>query len=145
MVLGVAVSGPYKLETRVALAPGEQAELNGYTFTLREISHAFDPAEHRNTETALLDISAPNRQPLGTLAPAQNLYYKTGLITREAAVRSSLGRDIYAAPLGRAGNKALLLLSIHPLINWLWLGAALICTAAAFRLAKHRAYRHGRP
>ncbi len=145
MVLAVAVSGPYKLETRAVLAPGESTSLGGHLFTLQEFTHATNPKEQVFTETAHLLVIGPNNTSLGLLAPAQNTYSQTGMITGEAVVLASLGRDIYAVLLGRAGNKAVLSLSIHPLINWLWIGGALMCLATAIRLGRYRNYRRGRP
>ncbi len=148
MVLAVAASGPHKLETTTTLAPGQQARLGDYTFTLREITQADDTFGRRLIDTAHLHITGPGGKPAGDLAPTVILHYKTHniTVTHEAVILSSLSRDIYAALLSRhEDGKATLALSIHPLINWLWIGGALMCLAAAARLARHRSYRHGRP
>ena len=148
MVLAVAASGPHKLEVTATLAPGQQARLGEYTFTLREITQADDTFSRRLIDTAHLDITGPGGGSLGTLAPTLVLHYKTHRITttHEAVVLSSLSRDIYAALLSRhEDGKATLALSLHPLVNWLWIGGALMCLAAVARLARHRSYRHGRP
>ena len=134
MVLGVAISGPYKLETTVALAPGEQTTLGGYAFTLKAdnfISNEAAPDAAQNVEILVTDRS---NQPLGELKPSLVIHQQTGMRTSEAATLSSLREDIYAALQGRAGNKNILLLSIHPFINWLWIGGALLCLAALVRL-----------
>lgn len=136
MVLGAAISGPYKLETRVALAQGEQSSLGGYTFTLMKSTFAPDKSWQSITHRVDLAVAGSDGGPLGTLAPTEVLWPKSGLLTREAAILSSFSRDIYTALLGRNGDKSVILLSIHPLINWLWLGGALTCLAAALRLAQ---------
>ena len=143
MILGVAFSAPYKLETRVALAPGQNAALGGYTFTLQDYRSSTDQPAHRLTESAELLITGPDNQAAGVLHPTRDVFYQTGMTASEAVVLTSLTRDIRAALLGHAGNKAVLSLSIHPLINLLWLGGALMCLAALLRLVRHRSYRHG--
>ena len=145
MVLAVAISAPYKLETRAVLAPGQSIDLGGYIFTLQDCRSQVDQAGHRLTETADLLVTGPDNRTAGVLHPAREVSYHTGLAASEAVVLSSLSRDIRAALLTRAGSQAVLSLSIHPLINWLWLGGALMCLASLLRLARHRSYRHGRP
>ena len=145
MVLAVAISAPYKLETRAVLAPGQSINLGGYIFTLQDYRSQVDQTAHRLTETADLLVIGPDNQAVGVLHPTREVSYHTGLAASEAVVLSSFSRDIRAALLTRAENQAVLSLSLHPLINWLWLGGALMCLAALLRLARHRSYRHGRP
>ncbi len=138
MALGAAISGPYKLETSAALAPGGQATLGGYVFTLKADDFLSDKNEYTAVQSVEILVADRNNQPVGALKPSLVIHQQTGMRTSGAATLSSLREDIYAALQGRAGNKNIILLSIHPFINWLWIGGALLCLAAMARLIRLR-------
>ncbi len=133
MALGIAFSGPYKTEVRVALAKGESVTLGNRHVTLRELFTGNGP-DHRFLE-ALLEVRR-GEQLEGTVAPQQRIYFKRqGMTFAEAAVLPSPGREFYAALLGLDDReRAVLNLSLHPLVNWIWIGGVIVCLAPLFML-----------
>ncbi len=143
IVLGIAVSAPYKMESRVSLAVGEKAALGPYVFTLENTEFAVNPEGNRSALTAHIRIRAEEDGHIGTLSPTRSYYAKYDQTVSEAATLSSLQQDIHITLLGSENNQFTLLLSIHPLVNFIWLGGLLLCLFAAIRLHGHKAYRHG--
>ncbi len=137
MVLGIAFSGPYKTEIRIALAKGESVTLGDRQVTLKELFTG-NGSDHRFLE-ALLEVRRGDHVE-GTVAPQQRIYFKRqGMTFAEAAVLPSPGREFYAALLGLDDReRAVLNLSLHPLVNWIWIGGILVCLAPLFMLGSRK-------
>ena len=56
----------------------------------------------------------------------------------EATTHPSLGSEFYATLLGVSGDSAVLRMSSNPLVNWLWIGGALMSIAPFFGLTRKR-------
>lgn len=126
LALGVAFSGPYASEHELLLAKGQSASVGPYTATLKSIGEGSEPAY--DYLKATLEITK-DRKAVGILAPERRIYAKFGdMQFSEVDVLSSIGRDIYASLLGMDEDyKALVRISLEPLVNWIWLGGALMC------------------
>ncbi len=78
---------------------------------------------------------------LGTLRPQRRIYRKFKQPFAEASVMDpgiGLGDELYATLLGTTADKtASLKISIHPLINWLWIGGVLMCLFPFVGLRRH--------
>jgi len=136
MVLGVAVSGPYQTAKDVILQPGGSASLGNFTFT-------YERMQERQTE-GMLYIEALVRVDkggvtMGHLAPQRRLYQNWEQPHAEVSVVPSLGTEVYATLLGvtREGA-ASFKFSLHPLINWIWIGGTILCLAGFLALRQGR-------
>jgi cytochrome c-type biogenesis protein CcmF len=86
---------------------------------------------------------AKNGKKIGTLHPQRRIYSKFSRNQyAEAATIPTLGDEPYATLLGISqDNKAVLRVSINPLVNWLWIGGTL---ASLFPFLGMRAVRSRR-
>jgi cytochrome c-type biogenesis protein CcmF len=125
VVLGVAFSGPYKVEEDFIVAEGESVTLKEYTFTLRELDQGETPA--MIYLEAEIEVSRDD-EVIGTLTPQRRIYRKFESPFSEASTIPGLGDEVYATLLGLSQQgQASLRLSVHPLINWIWIGGTLMC------------------
>ncbi len=125
MFLGVAWSGPNKIEHEYVVKQGESVQLGTYTMTFKNL------VEGQNAEkawiSAIIDVSK-NGKPVGLLSPERRLYRNFQQPFAEVSVIPSLGSEIYATLLSvDEKGSATLKMSINPLINWLWIGGTLMC------------------
>ncbi len=136
VVLGVAVSGPYQFSREAVLTPGKSMEMGGYTLT-------YEGTEERQTE-ALILVEAKVRverdgQTVGTLTPQRRLYRNFEQPFAEVSTVFSLGSEVYATLLGvTQKGEASLKFSLHPLVNWIWIGGTIMCLAGFLALRRGR-------
>jgi cytochrome c-type biogenesis protein CcmF len=138
MALGVAFSGPCKVEVTQTVRIGETVEIEGFRFTLNELYAGQTPA-YRFFE-AEISIGKGDTE-LGILSPQRRTYFKRpDQNFLESATRFSLGTELYTALLGVDGSEGTgdLRLSLHPLVNWIWIGGTLLCIAPIVGLIRIR-------
>lgn len=131
IALGIAFSGPYKIEKEATLALGESATIGPFQVTLRKLytgegqGYAFLEAE--------LQVNK-NGKSQGIAAPQRRMYPKWGQMQfAEAAVIPSVGYEFYATLMAvDSNNRAIFRLSANPLVNWLWIGGVLMCILPLF-------------
>ena len=76
---------------------------------------------------------------VGTVSAQRRLYDKFQRSAfSEAVTHPSLGNEFYATLLGVNGTKAVLRMSANPLVNWLWIGGALMSLAPFIALGRRR-------
>lgn len=137
LALGVAFSGPYKLERDLTLKPGASEALGAYSVKLLELREGSQPGfEYLE---ARLEVSRDG-VVLGQLGPQRRLYEKFGTMQfSEVDTIPGLGNEIYASMLGIVdGEAALVKVSVNPLVNWLWIGGALMCIFPLLGLGRRR-------
>jgi len=130
MVIGVAFSGPYKLEQEAVLSKGESMTVGGYQVQYHDLRHEHDnPA--MDVHEAQLTVSRDGKE-IGSLTPQKRLYRNFEQSTfAEVSVIPSLGEEIYSTLLGFNEDGAVSLkISIEPLVNWIWIGGTLCCLVA---------------
>ena len=130
MVVGVAFSGPYKVESEAVLTKGQSMTVGAYEIVFNELTHDHDnPA--MDVHAALLTVTRDGRA-VGSLAPEKRLYRNFEQSTfAEVSVIPSLGEEIYSTLLGFNEDGAVSLkVSINPLVNWIWIGGTLSCLIA---------------
>ncbi|MCQ2444512.1 MAG: cytochrome c biogenesis protein CcsA [Mailhella sp.] len=136
LALGIAFSGPYKKEVETELAIGASASVGPFTVTLANLYEGrganFDFIE------AELKLSRGG-DAAGTVSPQRRLYDKfTRSSFSEAETVPSLGNEFYATLLGVSGGKAVLRMSSNPLVNWIWIGGAVMSLAPFLGLRRRR-------
>lgn len=140
MVVGVAFSGAYQVGGDAILRKGDSMTVGEYTLVYEGLHHDHDnPA--MDVHAAHLFVTRDGR-PVGTLKPEKRLYRNYEQTSfAEVSVIPSLGEELYATLLGfdEAGT-ASVRVNINPLVNWIWIGATLICLVAflCWRKIEHR-------
>jgi cytochrome c-type biogenesis protein CcmF len=125
MVLGIAVSGPYKKEAEAVLSPGEQMTIGDYTITYLEMETWNTPA--MMVFASRLEVSKDGTV-IGRMAPQRRLYRTWDRPHAKIATRFSLGEELYATLMGFTDDEIISLkMSSHPLVNWVWIGGTLLC------------------
>ena len=126
LALGIAFSGPYKVEQDHAFAPGDTLQLGGVAVTLKDLQEGTQPGYHYLE--ARLEVRRDDKV-IGELAPQQRIYDKFGSMRfTEVDVIPGLGNEVYASLLGLDQNgRAYIKVSLEPLVNWIWIGGTLMC------------------
>ena len=126
VVLGVAVSGPYKVETEATLAKGEPMQLGAYSLTLTDSKSTSSPA--MAVFQAFIKVEKDGR-PVGELTPERRMYRGFEQPFAEVSTIPGLGDEIYATVLAfeRDGNTVAVKASVNPLVNWIWIGGTVMC------------------
>ncbi|MBQ7618023.1 MAG: heme lyase CcmF/NrfE family subunit, partial [Desulfovibrio sp.] len=125
IAIGIAFSGPYSKEEDLELAKGETGQIGDYQVTLEDLIQG-QGLGYSSLETPL----KVERQGeiFGHLMPERRIYDKFGEMQfSEVDTIPSLGNEIYASLLGLNGKKAVVRVSVKPLVNWLWIGGFLMC------------------
>lgn len=135
-IFGVAFSGPYQVDRDAVVMPGESVTINEYVFTYKGSS------EGGTNAMAWLEAEievTKDGKPYGTLHPQRRVYRKFQQPFAEVSVIPGLGDELYATLLaGKRNGEATLKISIHPLVNWLWIGGTLM---SLFPILGFTAYR----
>lgn len=126
MVLGVAFSGPYKIDEDLLLGKGDTGQAGAYSVRL------VDLAEGRGLDYDYIEARLEVRKNdvlIGLLAPQRRMYDKFGNNQfSEVDTLFSFGNEVYASLLGLDRQQRVTVkLSVHPLVNWLWVGGLLMC------------------
>jgi cytochrome c-type biogenesis protein CcmF len=138
-ILGISGMG-LATEKLVAVPPGGSTQFAGYEWRLEGVRDFVGPnfTARKATITVLRD-----GQVVHVMEPSKR-YFPTGrMTTTEAAIRTSVGGDLYAV-LGEerandAGvNEAVLRLHNNPLAPWIWIGAGIMALGAALSLSDRR-------
>lgn len=127
MALGIAFSGPYKIEGEFVLAQGEVAKIGEYEVKYLSMSQDSTP-ELRARATTLLEVTKDGKV-VGLMAPEKRIYVNWDRQQfAEVATIPSLGDELYGTLLGfTEGDRASFKLSVNPLVNWVWIGGTLMC------------------
>ncbi len=137
MFFALIASNVYKVETQRRVKPGE-------TFKLRDVEVKYlKPVkkQHQNFESieAFCEIRLKGKK-IGSLTPGLAFYPlpknpDTGgpTVTAEVDILEGFLRDIYLALSEvKPDNTAVLVLTIEPLINWLWSGSVILFSGIIF-------------
>ena len=127
VLLGVAFSGPYQISKEAVVTPGQSFEVGGYQLTY----HGLEQVGEKGWTGGQARITASrNGKPLGELTPERRIYDKYPQPFSEVSVIPSLGEELYATLLAFSPDKsASVKVSVHPLVNWFWIGGTLMCLA----------------
>ena len=125
LIIGLEGSWSYKQTAEGDLAVGNSLSLRNVQVVYKDfkVSSGPDRSENRAILTLLIDGHSA-----GELRPSLDYYPATDTTWTRVARRSSLGGDVYVSILGigNQGETVSLRLELHPLINWLWVGGAIM-------------------
>jgi len=138
--LGIAIAGMvgtemFKEETVVLMAPGDSTEIAGMPVTFEGVSRVEGPnyLADQGRLTAVVDGEAV------TLLPEKRFYPVAAMPTTEAAIHTTWFYDVYVA-LGepREDGRWSVRLWHHPLVPWIWIGAATMVAGGLVSLSDRR-------
>jgi len=126
ILIGITGSSAFKQDATATLRRGESFSVGPYTMRFEEM--ASRDAPNYDFQGCRLAVSRDGR-PVGTLLPGQNFYKTRGQETStEVAIRHSLREDLYLILIGfdPQEGRATLKAYLNPLINWIWIGGAVL-------------------
>jgi cytochrome c-type biogenesis protein CcmF len=124
IAVGITGSSLYQEEVQVALAPGEQIDVGGYTLHYRDLISEELPDRQRFA--AVVSVSNGDRQ-LATLRPEKAFHWNVEQWVTEVAIRSTLKEDLYLILAGSdQDGLASFRILINPLVAWLWVGGGML-------------------
>lgn len=148
MVLGfIAFAGnAFNMEAEKQLTPGEKTRIGNYDVRFDRLD--FNDDGQKNMVTANLTIfRAGTDVHLGNLSPAKWIYRKgDGQATTEVAKLLSLQDDLYVVlgGLDSRTKSVALQLKVNPLVNFLWIGTAVMLIGWAVAVWPARARQEAR-
>lgn len=139
-VLGVALVTVYSVEKDLRMSPGQSAEVSGYEFTFEGVRQVMGP-NYRASEGVIL--VRQDGRVITELHPQKRSYLSGGNVMTEAAIDTSVFRDLYVAlgdPMdtGNLGGDWAVRLQYKAFVIWIWLGAALMALGGAVAVADKR-------
>ena len=162
MVLGIAFSGPYKVQRDFVLKQGQTAVFGDYTLHLDSVGggdshnhepglgsgtgqsgqghpdHVANPPKYLYSE-AVIAVSREGK-PVGHLRPQLRRYASHPENTfSEVDTLFSWGNELYCSMLGvDAQGITTVQVSVHPLVNWIWIGGIVLCLLPLAGLGKRK-------
>ncbi|MEQ8655043.1 MAG: heme lyase CcmF/NrfE family subunit [Kiloniellales bacterium] len=150
-IAGMAGSTVWKQERIETLQPGQSLEIAGYELTLEGVEFLTGP--NYQSEQAILRVTADG-DPITVLRPERRFYPVQQMPTTEAAIRVTVGGDLYAV-LGETDQAAsegyLLRVYYEPLVVWIFIGTlvmavgGIISIAARAPVRKEKRQAHPQP
>ncbi len=139
MALGVAFSGPYKIEQEVALERGQELQIDTFTVKLNELYEGREQTGRYEFLEAELLIMQDGKE-VGITQAQRRIYASFPQAAyAEASTIFSLGKEFYATFLGLDDKtRAVMRLSVHPLVNWLWIGGTIMILAPLITVYAYR-------
>jgi cytochrome c-type biogenesis protein CcmF len=124
LLAGLIAANAWKQELTVGLTPGASTQFAGYEVRMLSV----EPGQGRNYESEGSALSySRGGEVRFVVHPERRFYPEREMQTTEAAVRSTLIGNDYAA-LGERGDDGRWTVRLyrHPLVVWIWLGAAIM-------------------
>ena len=123
-LIGATFVTQFSAERDLRMVVGDTVILNGYTFTLDELTVVEGP--NYAADRGIFSVSI-NGTFFTTLMPEKRRYVASGQIMTEAAIDAGVMRDLYIALGEPLGDGAWSVRVQHkPLIRWIWFGALMI-------------------
>ncbi len=137
--LGFAGNG-FKREEQVELKPGQQVAVSPYVVQFKTISVTDDG--RKQMITAHVEASRDGK-PVGQMYPARWFFRgREEEPTTEVAIRRSFADDLYVNLAGYElqSMKAILQVTVNPLINWIWFGIGVMILGTGICLLPERTF-----
>ena len=145
--LALAIAGmagtAWKEESIQVMRPGETTSVGGFAIQFQGARETRGP---NYTATEGRFVVRQGGREIAVLRPEKRVYPVQGMPTTEAAIRSTLARDLYVV-IGDAEGQAgayVTRLYFNPLVAWMWIGALTMVLGGALSVSDRR-YRIGAP
>ena len=144
VLIGVAVIGNefYQQTQNVTLAPGETAQVAGYTLEFAGLESDRQP--NLTEYGARVIVYDGGDKVVGTVIPKRNVYDKTpDMPTSEVGLRMSPIEDVYVVLNGweEGGKTATFTIYINPLTTWMWVGGLVLVLGTLIAAWPHSSRR----
>jgi cytochrome c-type biogenesis protein CcmF len=124
MVVGIAASSAYKLESQGTLRQGESLSIGD--FELKYESFRQYEKYNRTIYAATLGVYRDGTR-IDEMDAERRYYVNAKQPTTEVSIRSTLVEDLYVTMPGIGkGNEITLKVAVNPLLIWIWFGSGLM-------------------
>ncbi len=136
LIIGVTLVSNYELERDVRMDVGDTVTLSGYDFTFKAVKDIEGP--NYNADAGVFDVSR-NGEFIAQLVPEKRLYIVQRMPMTEAAIHSTIARDLFIAMGEPLDNGAWAIrIYIKPFVIWLWAGAVVMAIGGIFSISDKR-------
>ena len=141
VIFGISAVTAWETEDIRTTQFGERYEMSGYYFTLNKVENLEGP----NYDIVRAEILVEDGRKSWLMYPEKRNFIVQRMPTTEAAIDSSLTRDVYIA-LGdpQEGGGYAMRIYIKPFVGWIWIGA-LVMALGGFTSLFDRRYRVAAP
>jgi cytochrome c-type biogenesis protein CcmF len=137
-LVGALLVEALNVQREVALSPGHDLEVSGYTLRFEGVDHQQGP--NYVSDRGHVRVLQGGRE-LALLHPEKRAYASGGQIMTEAGIHARVRGDVYVALGEPLGNNAWAVrVHIKPFVRWVWLGA-LLMALGGFVTAADRRFR----
>ncbi len=127
----------FNVEHEQEMAIGDSMNLGPYTLRMADLTESDNP--NYGAQKAELVVSRGDKQ-VGVLEPERRIYKASRQPTTEVAIRPRLSEDVYVVYEGMSDDKQHAVISAHlnPLVNWIWIGGAILVFGTLVALVPSR-------
>ena len=137
-LVGALLVEALNVQREVALSPGQDLEVSGYTLRFEGVDHQQGP--NYVADRGHVRVLHDGRE-LALLHPEKRAYASGGQVMTEAGIHARVRGDVYVALGEPLGNNAWAVrVHIKPFVRWVWLGA-LLMALGGFVTAADRRFR----
>lgn len=124
MFIGIA-GGAFNQSHEQEMGSGDTITLGSYRLVCQ--TYTQDSMPNYDTEYALLDVYRRGKK-ITQLAPEKRFYLASQTYSTMVALHSTLASDLYVIYEGRNPdtNRPIIKVFINPLMNWIWIGVAIV-------------------
>ena len=141
IALGIAFTTAFSTERELVMNEGDTVAFAEYEFVFRGVQEVKGPNYH--AKRGHLSVYHDS-EPVVDLHPEKRTYLVQASPMTEAAIHSTVWRDVYAAlGVAQPGGGWGVRLYVKPFIQWLWGGALLMAFGGLLALSDRR-YRYRR-
>ena len=135
-IIGITLVSNYELERDVRMDVGEAVELGGYTFTFTDVKPLQGP--NYNGDVGVFDVTKAG-EFIVHLEPEKRMYLSQGMPMTEAAIHSTISRDLFIA-MGEPLDDGAWAIRIYikPFVIWLWAGALVMAIGGVLSISDKR-------
>jgi len=133
IIIGITGSSAFRKEETAVIARGESFSIGRYTMQFEDM-YSEDTPNHEffGARMAIFDEG----RPAGYLVPGQNFYKAGQDPSTEVDILHTLREDLYLILIGfdPQQGRATLKAYLNPLINWIWIGGAVLIFGSWFAM-----------
>ena len=124
MFIGIA-GGAFNQSHEMEMGSGDSMTLGSYRLVCQ--TYTQDSTPNYDTEYALLNVYRHGKK-ITQLAPEKRFYLASQTYSTMVALHSTLVSDLYVIYEGRNPdtNRPIIKVFINPLMNWIWIGVAIV-------------------
>lgn len=136
MVVGIAASSAYKLESQATLKRGETMSIGDFTLEYEDFRQY--EKFNRTVYAAKLGVFRDGKR-IDEMEAERRYYINAKQPTTEVTLRSTLAEDLYVTMPGIGqGNEITLKVAVNPLLIWIWFGSSLMVVGGILAIIPSR-------